>query len=70
LVKASPATPERTVTEPASSAQVDDRPRRAASDSEVARRAYDIYLSRGGGDGRDLDDWLQAKRELSGREGQ
>ena len=32
----------------------------------VAARAYELYLRRGGGDGRDLDDWLEAERELSG----
>ena len=31
---------------------------------EVARRAYEIYQRRGGGDGADLDDWLAAEREL------
>ena len=31
----------------------------------VALRAYEIYLSRGCGDGRDLDDWLSAERELT-----
>jgi len=28
------------------------------------RRAYEIYLERGEQPGRDLDDWLQAEREL------
>ena len=31
----------------------------------VARRAYDRYLARGGGDGQDLDDWLNAEREAA-----
>ena len=31
----------------------------------IARRAYEIYLSRGGGaHGHHIDDWLQAEREL------
>jgi DUF2934 family protein len=30
----------------------------------VAQRAYELYLARGGGDGRDMDDWLRAEREL------
>jgi len=30
----------------------------------IARRAYEIYLSRGAGDGLDLEDWLQAECEL------
>lgn len=28
-------------------------------------RAYEIYLERGEQHGRDLDDWLQAERELT-----
>jgi hypothetical protein len=31
-----------------------------------AQRAYELYMARGGGDGRDMDDWLEAERELSG----
>jgi len=32
--------------------------------SDVARRAYDLYLARGCAHGHDVDDWLQAEREL------
>src|ERR1044071_6457359 len=31
----------------------------------MRRRAYEIYLERGGQPGHELDDWLQAERELS-----
>ena len=31
---------------------------------EIRQRAYDIYTERGGIDGLDLEDWLQAEREL------
>lgn len=34
------------------------------TDDDIARRAYEIYLRRGGTHGADLDDWLQAEREL------
>ena len=37
---------------------------RTISERDIARRAYEIYESRGGTDGRDVDDWLQAEREL------
>jgi Protein of unknown function (DUF2934) len=30
----------------------------------IARHAYEIYMGRGGAHGHDLDDWLQAEREL------
>ena len=32
---------------------------------DVARRAYDLFLSRGGEHCRDFDDWLYAERELT-----
>ena len=38
----------------------------AAPDRErIAMRAYELYLKRGGGDGREMDDWLSAERELN-----
>ena len=32
---------------------------------DVARRAYELFLSRGGQHGRDVDDWLEAERQLT-----
>lgn len=32
---------------------------------KIARRAYEIFTSRGGKPGKELDDWLQAERELA-----
>jgi hypothetical protein len=32
---------------------------------DVARRAYDLFVSRGGQHGRDVEDWLEAERELT-----
>lgn len=37
-----------------------------AFDEEVRDRAHEIWLSRGGGDGRDLDDWFEAENQLGG----
>ena len=34
---------------------------------QIAEAAYLRYLNRGGGDGRDFDDWLEAERELTAR---
>ena len=31
---------------------------------DIACRAYELYLARGREDGHDVDDWLQAEREL------
>jgi Protein of unknown function (DUF2934) len=32
---------------------------------EIARHAYELYIQRGGEHGKDVDDWLKAKKELS-----
>jgi hypothetical protein len=32
---------------------------------EIRNRAYEIHLQRGGQPGYELEDWLQAERELS-----
>ncbi|MDO8793601.1 MAG: DUF2934 domain-containing protein [Vicinamibacterales bacterium] len=36
------------------------------SGDPISERAYEIYVGRGRSDGSDLEDWLQAERELSG----
>jgi len=33
----------------------------------IARRAYEIYVQRGGENGKDVEDWLRAEKELSGK---
>jgi hypothetical protein len=33
----------------------------------VAQRAYELYMARGCADGQDVDDWLSAERELTGK---
>jgi len=40
--------------------------RNSAREEEIKLRAYEIYLERGEQPGRELDDWLQAERELEG----
>lgn len=50
--------------------QVDGGTTAAYSDRKrIAERAYELYVTRGGGDGRDLDDWLDAERDLARRRG-
>ena len=39
-------------------------PRRDPLTEAIARRAYELFLERGGEPGHDLEDWLQAEREL------
>jgi hypothetical protein len=36
----------------------------APSEDDIRMRAYHRYLERGGGDGMDFADWLEAEREL------
>jgi hypothetical protein len=36
------------------------------TDRDIARRAFEIFCERGCEHGHDLDDWLQAERELKG----
>jgi hypothetical protein len=38
---------------------------RTPSHDEIRLRAYEIHLERGGLLGNELDDWLQAERELA-----
>jgi hypothetical protein len=32
--------------------------------AEVERRAYELYLARGNRPGTDIDDWIEAERQL------
>ena len=52
------------------SVAANDAARAVTSDpsyDDIARAAYERYLSRGGNHGRDFDDWLEAERELRKR---
>jgi hypothetical protein len=39
-------------------------PRPEVTEDDIRTRAYHRYLERGGSDGGDFDDWLEAEREL------
>jgi hypothetical protein len=39
--------------------------RRAPSGEEIARRAHELYVQRGGEHGKDVEDWVTAEKELS-----
>ena len=39
--------------------------RRPPGAEEIARRAYELFLARGGAHGRDQEDWLLAESELT-----
>ena len=36
-----------------------------ANDETIARRAHELFQARGGLHGHDLDDWLEAERQIS-----
>ena len=40
--------------------------RQAVTREQIEKRAHEIFIERGQETGRDLDDWLQAERELQG----
>jgi hypothetical protein len=39
----------------------------APSEQDIAIRAHELFLKRGAVEGHDLEDWLQAERELRAR---
>ncbi len=39
-------------------------PSHEPTEEEIRQRAYEIYLARGGAPGHEVEDWLQAEREL------
>jgi DUF2934 family protein len=49
---------------PTSRPKRDRRTQPRISPTEIAHRAYELYMQRGGEHGHDVDDWLQAEREL------
>jgi hypothetical protein len=54
------------------SSPVEKMPRPAGSHptrEDIALRAYEIYLERGGAPGNELDDWTRAERELLAKNG-
>ncbi len=51
---------EPAITEPMAAAVAHDE----VSEDEIRRRAYEIFLARGGAGGDDLADWLEAERQI------
>jgi Protein of unknown function (DUF2934) len=39
----------------------------SVSEEQIRRRAYELYVQRGGQGGSHVDDWFRAERELRGR---
>ena len=56
----------REQTEAGAPASQAGQPSSPNAENDIALRAFDLYLARGRQDGHDVDDWLQAERELHG----
>lgn len=41
------------------------RSKASPSPEEIRQRAFELFIERGGIHGHDLDDWMQAERELN-----
>jgi DUF2934 family protein len=51
-------------TQSTSTPQSASAPQSEPTTQQIAQRAYEIYQARGGTEGQDIEDWLQAEREL------
>lgn len=52
-------------TEPNTAAEEREGLLSSSLEQEIRTRAYELYLQRGGQSGYELEDWLQAERELT-----
>jgi len=52
-------------TQPRTAVEERERLLHSTGEQEIRDRAYEIYLQRGAQPGYELEDWLQAERELS-----
>jgi len=52
-------------TQPGTAAEERDRLLPSTQEQKIRDRAYEIYLQRGAQPGYEVEDWLQAERELS-----
>jgi hypothetical protein len=51
-------------TQPATSVEAEEPVLQPTREQEIRTRAYEIYLQRGTQPGYEVEDWLQAEREL------
>ena len=52
-------------TQPSTPVEERERLLQSTREQEIRNRAYEIYLQRGAQPGYEVEDWLQAKRELT-----
>ena len=70
MAKTAAQTPERRKSAPRRKLTTSASENTFVSEDTIARRAFEFYCARGGEHGRDVDDWLQAERELRTSGGQ
>jgi hypothetical protein len=63
-----PSTPGETATTTRARTTKERTPNGGVDKDAIARRAYEIFQARGGQHGYEIEDWLQAERELAGRQ--
>ena len=59
--------PSRPARRRATNIQAEAAPSTHIASAQIAHRAYELFLQRGGMHGHDLDDWLAAESELRER---
>jgi hypothetical protein len=59
-----PAEKQETAKVPTTPVPLAPRPPSSLTDEQIARRAYEVYLARGGQHGNPEQDWFQAERDL------
>jgi Protein of unknown function (DUF2934) len=52
-------------TQPGTAVEESERLLRSTHEEEIRNRAYEIYLQRGAESGYEVEDWLQAEREVT-----
>ena len=56
-------------TQPGTAVEERERLLQSTREQEIRNRAYEIYLQRGAQPGYEVEDWLQAERELTTQSG-
>lgn len=64
MAKSAKRKPDNVLTMPSMEAPSSVPMAAGVSESDIARRAYELYCDRGCQDGHDVEDWLTAEREL------
>ena len=52
-------------TQPGTALEESERLLQSTHEQEIRNRAYEIYLQRGAGSGYEVEDWLQAERDVT-----